>query len=78
MTAIRVVSVVPTIRKSYFHPWDETLVSWVGFTIANMCTILSLREYNLLTLPYLIAISVLNLVIVGLCLVRRKKVSRAS
>ena len=76
VTVARGLSFIPTIRKSYFQPWGETLLSWTGFTFGNICTILSLREYNLLTLTYLITISILNLLVVGVCLTRRNTVRR--
>ena len=74
ITAIRAVSYIPTIRKSYGHPWDETLISWIGFTIGNICTIASFTSYNLLTLTNIVTISILNIVVVIECLLRRRVV----
>lgn len=80
--AVLVVSVIdvlgywPSFRKTYEEPWTETPISWAIFSVANVFNILAISEYNLLTLPYIIAITIANLVLLGICLMRRKVIPR--
>lgn len=74
--AIDVIGYIPSWRKSYFEPWSETIFSWVGFTIANFLGIISLAEYNSLTLTYLLSVSVANIILIAICLVRRRVIKR--
>lgn len=80
--AILLVSIIdgsgywPSIRKTYAEPWTETLSSWVLFTSSYIFTILSLKEYNFLTLFYIIIITLANITLIAISLARRKVVSR--
>ncbi len=63
---------IPTIRKTYLEPWTETPTTWGVFAAANILTIMALTEYNFLTLAYLVAITVANVILLWICLHRRK------
>ncbi len=76
VSIIDVLGYWPSFRKTYEEPWTETPVSWAIFSIANVFNILALSEYNLLTLPYIIAITIANLVLFVICLTRRRVVTR--
>jgi hypothetical protein len=76
VSAIDVIGFIPSFRKSYQDPWSETLISWVLFSISNIFAILALKEYNLLTVTYLVAISSANVALFLLCFFRRRFVSR--
>lgn len=76
VVVVDLVGYYPTFRKSYSHPWDETLLSWAIWPVANMFTILALESYNLLTLSYIVPIFVTNIMFVIFLLNRRKKVKR--
>lgn len=74
VSAIDVVGYIPTFRKSFAHPWTETVLSWVLFTVAYIFAILALETYSLLTLSYLISISVANTALIIFLLIRRKSI----
>jgi len=76
VSIIDVLGYVPSLRKSYQEPWSETLVSWMLFSLSNVFAILALSEYNLLTVTYLIAITLANLSIFLLCFLRRSFVAK--
>jgi hypothetical protein len=71
-TAIDFIGYIPSFRKSFQDPWSESVVVWSVFTIAGLLAILSLNEYNLLTLTYLVITEIANLILIGICLVRRR------
>ncbi|MEK6945324.1 MAG: hypothetical protein AABW63_00860 [Nanoarchaeota archaeon] len=71
VSAIDFFGYIPTIRKSWSEPRSETLSSWMLFVIANTFAILALESYNSLTLTYLITITLANLIIFFVCLLRR-------
>ncbi len=74
VSVIDVLGYLPSFRKTFKEPWTETVASWVVFSIANILNMLALSEYNFLTLSYLVAITVANLVLVTICLLRRRVV----
>ena len=76
VTLIDLLGYIPSFRKSYQQPWSETISSWEGFVIGNFFAILALKEYNLLTLSYLIAINIANIVLILICLFRRRLVPK--
>ena len=75
-TTIDVVGYIPSWRKSYRQPWSETVSSWILATMANIFSILALREFNILTLTYLDAITVANSILLAICILRRRSISQ--
>lgn len=73
---IDVLGYIPSYRKSYEEPWSETLFTWVAFVIGNGFALLALEKHNFLTMGYIISISVANLILVGLCLIRRRFIQK--
>jgi hypothetical protein len=67
---------IPTLRKSYMEPWDETLLTWFLFSVSNILAILALNQYNLMTMLYISAITFMNIVLISFCLIRRKVVAK--
>lgn len=78
VSAIDMLGYIPSFRKSYFEPWSETLTTWIGFIIADIFAIAALKNYNLLTLSYLVALLIANPILILICLVRRPVVPRSS
>lgn len=76
VSVIDILGYIPSLRKTFEDPWTETVVSWVAFSLANVFNILALKEYNLLTLTYLISITSANVVLLAICLIRRRVVPR--
>ena len=76
VSVIDVIGYVPSFRKSYQEPWSETLISWILFSASNIFAILALKEYNLLTVTYLAAITSANIALFLICFFRRKFVPK--
>lgn len=76
VSAIDVIGYIPSFRKAYQEPWSETLVSWAGFFISNIFAVLALKEYNLLTVTYLAAVTTANVAFSSMCFFRRRFVTR--
>ncbi len=76
ISAIDGLGYLPSIRKSFHEPWSETVITWIGFIIANTIALLALREYNLLTVCYIITITIANALLAFMCIVRRPFVPR--
>jgi hypothetical protein len=73
---IDVLGFIPSLRKSYYDPWSETVITWIGFVIGNCFAILALREYNLLTLSYIASIATTNAILAIVCIVRRQSIPK--
>ena len=71
VTIIDIAGYIPTIRKTYYEPWTETLVTWVAFTIGNLFAIAALQKFNLLTLIFIVSTTVANAFIAFLIWYRR-------
>lgn len=76
VTAIDTVGYLPTYRKSYAEPWSESLPTWWLFTLYAVFGFLAIREYNLLTAPYLFMTICANLLLVILMIIRRRSIPK--
>ncbi len=76
VTAIDISGYIPTFRKSWEEPWSETVETWLIWCVGNVFCILALNEYNPLTLTYLVTITAANLILAGMCLMRRRLVPK--
>ncbi|MFA6198542.1 MAG: hypothetical protein WC734_05355 [Patescibacteria group bacterium] len=72
VSIIDVIGYFPSFRKTYQEPWTETPLSWVTFAMANILSMLALSEYSFLTLTYLIAITIANIILFAISLARRR------
>ena len=63
---------IPTFRKSFEEPWSETLSFWAIMAIVGILIIISIAEYNFLTVTYVAVITVANVVSWMICFFRRK------
>lgn len=72
VSAIDVIGYVPSFRKSYQEPWSETLISWILFSVSSIFAISALKEYNLLTVTYLVATTSAHIALFLLCFFRRQ------
>jgi hypothetical protein len=77
VSAIDFSGFLPSFRKSFYEPWTETVISWIIFAVGNIFVVLSLSEYNLLTLTYLVAITIGDVIIAVICLVRRRVIAKS-
>ena len=77
ISAIDGAGYIPTIRKSLEDPWSETLSFWFMMSIVCFLAIISIAEYNFLTVTYLLVISVANMFVFFLCTARRKVIAKS-
>lgn len=76
VSAIDFISYIPSFRKSFHEPWSETMGTWILFAISDIFAMLALSEYNLLTLIYLVSITSANIILVLICFLRRRAISK--
>lgn len=62
---------IPTLRKLWQEPHSESLLSWGMFAVAYLLTFVSLVEYNLLTVPFVLVNLVATAGILAVSLYRR-------
>ncbi len=72
VSAIDVSGYYYTYKKLYYQPWSETLLTWIGFVVSGVVSILAIEHYNRLTLTYIVAINVANLGVIAICVYRRR------
>jgi len=71
-TAIDLFGYIPTIRKSWNAPQEETFSFWVAMVVIYSLVFLAISEYNLLTVPYVVMCIIVDLLLVILLFYRRK------
>lgn len=72
VTAIDAAAYIPTFRKSFSEPLTESLFAWTLFTFYALFALLALREYNALTVPYLLMTAIANAALALFLFVRRR------
>lgn len=76
VTLIDFLGFIPSYRKTFHEPWSETLISWIGSAVSYIFAIIALREYNVLTLTYLATMIIANIIMILICSVRRRFISK--
>ncbi len=72
------LALVPTFRKSYLRPYEESISMW-GFDVAKYAlSIFAIASLNLTTVLFPIAIVVCNSALVAMILLRRRRLAAAS
>ncbi len=71
-TLIDGLGYIPTYRKAWKFPWEETLGFWAAMVIIYILILASLKDYNFLTVPYVLVVVVANIFLVGILFFRRK------
>lgn len=74
VTLADVLGYFPSFRKTFEDPWSETMSSWIAFTLSGILSVLALNEYNLLTMTYLVITLFANVILIAICLIRRRTV----
>lgn len=69
---IDVFSFIPTFIKSWYHPWEETLSTWLLNTLRQGIIILSISDLNLVTLLFPLYAFIANSLFCTLLLLRRR------
>lgn len=70
------IGYIPTFRKSFEEPWSETLLFWFIMAAINVLLLISLAEYNFLTVAYPITLVVANSTVWSICFFRRKGIAK--
>lgn len=78
VSVIDAIGYIPTYRKSWSEPWSEDMPAWILVTLSYVFSVLSLDSYNLLTIPYLATITLANIILMILLLIRRQKIPKPS
>lgn len=72
---IMVLAYYPTFRKTYYKPWQETLIAFVISGIRHLLSIFAIYHFFFLTLAYPILLVVINIALVWLIIIRRRQLS---
>jgi hypothetical protein len=72
VSAIDVVAFYPTFRKSWYRPGEEGAFSFFMAAIQFMLSVFALENFTLTTALYPIVITLMNLLLVGMLLYRRR------
>ncbi|MEK7648642.1 MAG: hypothetical protein AAB400_01855 [Patescibacteria group bacterium] len=76
VTVIDVLGYIPTYRKTFESPRSETAISWAGAAIGNVLALGALSSYNFMTMSYLIVLSLANIIVALICIIRRPLYSK--
>lgn len=63
---------LPTFRKSYIKPFEESISAYIAWAILFTLAIIWLQEYSFLTYAYPLAIIIFDSALVIMILIRRK------
>ncbi len=67
---------IPTFRKSYKHPYQETVITWFMNGLKFVFALLALDKFTFLSSVYPIYLVVSNWMLVAWILIRRRQVKR--
>jgi len=76
VTIVDTVGFIPTIRKSYFKPYEEAVLTYIASALKNILGILALEKYSLLTLCYPAVLLITCTLFSILLLIRRDALRR--
>ena len=72
---INVLALVPTFRKSYLRPQEESLSTWIADIFKYGLSLFALVSFNLTTALFPAAIVACNSVLVAMILIRRRQLA---
>lgn len=75
ITVVDFLGFMPTIRKSYHKPHEETLIAYVLAGLKFVLAIIALEHYSLVTWLYPASLIAANLFFVFMLVVRRRKLA---
>lgn len=76
VTIIDLLGFIPTIRKSYSKPHQETLITYMLSTVKYGLAIIALQNYSLVTVLFPLAMVIVHILFVGLLIIRRRQVRK--
>lgn len=78
LTIAEVLGFLPTIRKAYIKPFEESLLFFSIFAIRNIASILALENYTVTTLLFPITTTVACVILLVVVVPRRLTIKRKS
>ncbi|MGB4102357.1 MAG: hypothetical protein WBK91_10690 [Alphaproteobacteria bacterium] len=84
LTAVIIVTIIdaigyyPTIRKTYWHPYEEALYNYLTANIIHLLSLAATEHYTLTNTLFQIVFLIVNSLMVGMILWRRRCLSPAS
>lgn len=75
ITLTDMLAFIPTIRKSFVHPWEETLSSYALNLIKHPLSVLALTHISIITALYPVYLIFANIIFVTILIVRRKQLA---
>jgi hypothetical protein len=74
VSIIDFIAYIPTARKAWRNPGSENPIAWTLFALSFLFALLALESYNLLTVPYLVAVLLADTIIATITFARRTPV----
>lgn len=68
---IDAIGFIPTYRKTFNEPQSESLPAWSLYLVGNVCALVALIDYNILTTLYLLTMISATTVLICLILLKR-------
>jgi len=65
-----------TIKKTYFFPYEETVVTYVFAGIKHFLAIVAMESYSITTTLFPAYLVIFNIIFVTMAIIRRKKITR--
>jgi len=72
LTTVDVLGFGPTIRKAYFHPFDENLMFFFIFVCRNLAAIAALEVYSPTTIIFPAVVAVACILLISMVIYRRR------
>ncbi len=73
VTLIDALGFYPTFRKSYYKPYQETMITFFLSGLKFVIALFALQHYSLITWLYPGSLILMNFVFVGMIMIRRRK-----
>ena len=74
ITVVDAFGFLPTVRKAYSKPYQETLLTYKINTVKYFLVVLALQNYTLVTTLFPLAVALMNALFVAMLIIRRKQV----
>lgn len=74
ITIVDMFGFLPTVRKAYVKPRQETLVTYEINSVKYILVVLALKTYTLVTTLFPLAVAVMNTVFVAMLIIRRRRI----
>lgn len=75
ITVVDAFGFLPTVRKAYTKPLQETLTTYEINTVKYLLVVLALQNYTLLTTLFPLAVAIMNGLFVVMLLFRRRQIT---